>query len=165
MDEQVFTILCHGTSSSSKDRLLAGEIVTVFGNQFRQDTRKTEYQDYLILEGAGSQGDPDLIQMKEVNGQMVEGAKYARLDVESWINNDKWYNRAAGYYGMFLRDIADELGVAKGFVGKDKVSNSGLKRVINQIGGVGVAQNVVNALPPDISPPMVMRLAPSSAAS
>ncbi len=27
---------------------------------------------------------------------------------------------------------------------------------------VGIAQNVVNALPPDISPPMVMRLAPSS---
>ena len=27
---------------------------------------------------------------------------------------------------------------------------------------VGIAQNVVKALPPDISPPMVMRLAPSS---
>jgi multidrug efflux pump subunit AcrB len=27
---------------------------------------------------------------------------------------------------------------------------------------VGIAQNVINALPPDISPPMIMRLAPSS---
>jgi multidrug efflux pump subunit AcrB len=57
------------------------------------------------------------------------------------------YIHSHSYYGSSIVNIFLQDGVDPGRAEADIV---------------GIAQNVVNALPPDISPPMVMRLAPSS---
>src|SRR5574338_1600549 len=57
------------------------------------------------------------------------------------------YIRSHSYYGSSITNIFLQDGVDVGRAEADIV---------------GIAQNVVKALPPDISPPMVMRLAPSS---
>ena len=57
------------------------------------------------------------------------------------------YIHSHSYYGSSITNIFLQDGVDVGRAEADIV---------------GIAQNVVKALPPDISPPMVMRLAPSS---
>lgn len=57
------------------------------------------------------------------------------------------YIHSHSYFGSSITNIALQDGVDVGRAEADIV---------------GIAQNVVKALPPDISPPMVMRLAPSS---
>ena len=62
----------------------------------------------------------------------VEGIKYIRSD---------------SYYGISITNIFLQDGVDVGRAEADIV---------------GIAQNVIKILPPDISPPLIMRLAPSS---
>lgn len=69
----VFTIFCHGTGSSSKDDLVKkkGEIITAFGQAFRRDKSKTEFEDFIILEGPGSQGSPENIEYVKKDGHTI----------------------------------------------------------------------------------------------